>query len=36
MKWMGGWNYDDLDLCPSELIPVICEMIEEENRANEG
>jgi hypothetical protein len=36
MKWMGGWNYDDLDCCPSELIPVICEMIEEENRANEG
>jgi len=35
MKWLG-WSYEDLQLCPSEYIPVIIEMMEEEQRANEA
>lgn len=30
MKWMGGWNLDDLMSMPTEYIHDIIEMINEE------
>ncbi len=32
MKWMNGWSCEDLDNCDADLIPVIIEMIREEQK----
>lgn len=30
MKWMGGWSYQDLELCPQDIRDEIVKMINEE------
>lgn len=35
MKWMGGWTYADLRACPHDLLPLIVEMMHEEQKAFE-